>query len=81
MTTPSLNVVSQICTSMVSMHRTAKLALMLAIDLVALPCCFLIAILLRQGGLTQASQYGPEPVLLAAAASVAALSTAGKSVV
>ena len=34
---------------MVSMNRTSKIALMVVADLLALPVCFLIAMILRGG--------------------------------
>lgn len=69
--------VTQICAGMVAMHRTAKLGLMVAMDLLALPCCFLIAILLRLGEPSLAGQYGAAPYLLAALLSVAGFYLAG----
>jgi FlaA1/EpsC-like NDP-sugar epimerase len=77
MTTPPLNVVSQMCANMVSMHRTTKLALMVTMDLLALPCCFLFAMLLRLGDVSLASQFGAAPFLLAAVASVGGFSMTG----
>ncbi|QNA88744.1 polysaccharide biosynthesis protein [Massilia sp. Dwa41.01b] len=59
---------------MVSLHRTTKIALMVAIDLVALPLCFLIAMLLRGGDLKLASNYGPASYILVALVTIAALS-------
>lgn len=76
MTSP-FDVVSHICAKMVAMHRMAKLVLMVAADLLALPCCFLIATRLRPGDFSQAGQYGAAPYLLAAVPSVAGLSAAG----
>lgn len=68
------NVVSQFCARMVSLHRTAKIALMVAIDLLALPFCFLIAMLLRGGDLKLAMHYGPASYVLVAVVTIAALS-------
>jgi FlaA1/EpsC-like NDP-sugar epimerase len=68
------NVVSQFCAQMVSLHRTAKIALMVAIDLLALPFCFLIAMLLRGGDLRLAMHYGPASYVLVAVVTIAALS-------
>jgi FlaA1/EpsC-like NDP-sugar epimerase len=68
------NVVSQFCSRMVSLHRTTKIALMVAIDLFALPFCFLIAMLLRGGDLKLASHYGPASYLLVAVVTIAAFS-------
>lgn len=74
MTTPNINLVNQFCARMVSLHRTAKFAVMMVVDLVALPCCFLLALLLRLGDLGQAMQFGVGPYLLVALATVAAFS-------
>jgi FlaA1/EpsC-like NDP-sugar epimerase len=59
---------------MVSMHRTAKIALMVAVDLLAMPFCILIAMLLRVGDLSLAMHYGPLSYLLVALVTVAAFS-------
>ncbi|MGX4640077.1 polysaccharide biosynthesis protein [Massilia sp. SYSU DXS3249] len=56
------------------MHRTAKIALMVAIDLVALPICFLIAMLLRFGDIKLAANYGPASYIIVALVTIAALS-------
>ncbi len=54
------------------MHRTAKAALAIAVDLVALPVCFLIAMILRGGDLQLAKQFGPGSYLLVAVLTIAA---------
>jgi len=54
------------------MHRTTKAALAIAVDLVALPACFLIAMILRGGDLQLAKQFGPGSYLLVAALTIAA---------
>jgi FlaA1/EpsC-like NDP-sugar epimerase len=59
---------------MVSLHRTTKIALMVCIDLVALPLCFLIAMLLRGGDMKLASHYGPASYLIVALVTIAAFS-------
>ncbi|MET0982188.1 MAG: nucleoside-diphosphate sugar epimerase/dehydratase [Telluria sp.] len=56
------------------MHRTAKIALMVAIDLVALPLCFLIAMLLRFGDMKHAANYGVTSYIIVALVTIAALS-------
>lgn len=56
------------------MHRTAKIALMVAIDLVALPLCFLIAMLLRFGDMKHAANYGLTSYIIVALVTIAALS-------
>jgi FlaA1/EpsC-like NDP-sugar epimerase len=71
---PNPNAVSQFCARMVSLHRNTKIALMVAIDLFALPFCFLIAMLLRGGDLKLAAHYGPASYVLVAVVTIAALS-------
>jgi FlaA1/EpsC-like NDP-sugar epimerase len=59
---------------MVSLHRTAKIVLMVCIDLVALPLCFLVAMLLRGGDLKLAAHYGPASYLIVALVTIGAFS-------
>ena len=59
---------------MVSMNRTAKMGLMISVDLVALPFCCLIAMLLRLGDLSLAASYGALSYLLVALVTIAAFS-------
>jgi FlaA1/EpsC-like NDP-sugar epimerase len=59
---------------MVSLHRKAKIALMVTADLIALPFCFLIAMLLRGGDLKLASHFGPASYVLVAVVTIAAFS-------
>jgi FlaA1/EpsC-like NDP-sugar epimerase len=59
---------------MVSMHRTTKIAIMVAVDLLALPFCILVAMLLRVGDLSLAMHYGPLSYLLVALVTIAAFS-------
>jgi FlaA1/EpsC-like NDP-sugar epimerase len=59
---------------MVSLHRTTKIALMVTADLLALPFCFLIAMLLRGGDLKLASHFGPASYILVAVVTIAAFS-------
>ncbi|WP_229491398.1 nucleoside-diphosphate sugar epimerase/dehydratase [Massilia sp. HP4] len=54
------------------MHRTAKVGLAVVVDLVALPACFLIAMILRGGDLQLAKQFGPGSYLLVAVLTIAA---------
>lgn len=74
MFTPNQALISQFCTRMVSLHRTAKIALMVTVDLIALPFCFLIAMLLRGGDLKLASHFGPASYVLVAVVTIAAFS-------
>jgi FlaA1/EpsC-like NDP-sugar epimerase len=59
---------------MVSLHRRAKIALMVTADLIALPFCFLIAMLLRGGDLKLAAHFGPASYVLVAVVTIAAFS-------
>jgi FlaA1/EpsC-like NDP-sugar epimerase len=59
---------------MVSLHRTIKIAMMIAADLIALPFCFLVAMLLRGGDLRLASHFGPASYVLVAVVTIAAFS-------
>ena len=62
------------CTNLVQMNRKAKIALMVGVDLLALPFCCLIAMLLRVGDLKLALGYGMLSYLVVALATVAAFS-------
>jgi len=66
--------ISRFCSRMVSLHRTTKIALMIITDLIALPFCFLIAMLLRGGDLKLASHFGPASYILVAVVTIAAFS-------
>jgi FlaA1/EpsC-like NDP-sugar epimerase len=66
--------ISRFCSRMVSLHRTTKIALMVITDLIALPFCFLIAMLLRGGDLKLASHFGPASYILVAVVTIAAFS-------
>jgi FlaA1/EpsC-like NDP-sugar epimerase len=59
---------------MVSLHRTTKIAMMITADLIALPFCFLMAMLLRGGDLKLASHFGPASYVLVAVLTIAAFS-------
>ncbi|WP_229459394.1 polysaccharide biosynthesis protein [Massilia cavernae] len=56
------------------MHRTAKIVLMVGVDLVALPFCLLVAMLLRGGDLAWAMHYGLSSYMIVALVTVAAFS-------
>ena len=71
LTPPNL---AQFCTDMVSMNRTAKIALMVGVDLLALPFCFLTAMLLRVGDLHLALHYGLSSYLVVALVTIGAFS-------
>ena len=66
--------IGRICARMISLHRTTKIALMIVTDLIALPLCFLIAMLLRGGDLRLASHFGPASYILVAIVTIAAFS-------
>jgi FlaA1/EpsC-like NDP-sugar epimerase len=74
MSMPNIKTVSQLCAEMVAMNRTVKIAIMVAADLLALPFCILIAMLLRVGDLSLAMHYGPLSYFLVAVVTVAAFS-------
>lgn len=74
MSMPNIKTMSQFCAEMVAMHRMAKIAVMVAVDLLALPFCILIAMLLRVGDLSLATHYGPLSYILVAGVTVAAFS-------
>jgi FlaA1/EpsC-like NDP-sugar epimerase len=59
---------------MVSLHRRTKIAMMVTADLIALPFCFLVAMLLRGGDLRLASHFGPASYVLVAVVTIAAFS-------
>ena len=71
---PNVRTISHFCAEMVSMHRTAKIAVMVVVDLLALPFCILIAMLLRVGDLSLATHYGPLSYFLVALVTIAAFS-------
>lgn len=73
---PTLNPpnLAQLCTDMVSMNRMVKIALMVGVDLLALPVCFLIAMVLRLGDLDLAMAYGATAYLSVAVVTIAAFS-------
>jgi FlaA1/EpsC-like NDP-sugar epimerase len=73
---PKLNqgLASQFCARMVSLHRRTKIAMMVSADLIALPFCFLVAMLLRGGDLKLASHFGPASYVLVAVVTIAAFS-------
>ncbi|WP_307729946.1 nucleoside-diphosphate sugar epimerase/dehydratase [Massilia sp. H6] len=74
MSNSSSDLFSQLRTRMVSMSRTSKIALMVTADLLALPACFLIAMILRGGDLQLAMNYGPASYVLVAVVTIAAFS-------
>ena len=61
---PSLS--RQLCARIVSMHRTTKVGLAIIADLIALPFCFLVAMILRGGDLHLAKQFDAGSYLLVA---------------
>lgn len=65
---------AQFCTDMVAMNRTAKIAIMVGVDLIALPFCFMVAMLLQVGDLSLATQCSALTYVLVAVLTVAAFS-------
>ncbi len=74
MPTPTPQSLAEFCTNLVQMNRNAKIALMVGVDLLALPVCCLIAMLLRVGDLHMALGYGMLSYVVVALATVAAFS-------
>ncbi len=74
MPTPPPPSLVQFCTRMVSLNRTAKIALMVGVDLLALPLCFLIAMTLRLGDASLAVRYGLPSYIAVAVVTIAAFS-------
>jgi FlaA1/EpsC-like NDP-sugar epimerase len=74
MQTPIRKPFSQFCTGLVTMNRSAKIALMVVFDLLALPVCFLVAMLLRVGDAAAAMQYPAAAYALVAVLTVGAFS-------
>ncbi len=74
MRTPSVKLLSRLCAESVSLDRKAKIALMVLADLIALPFCFLVAMLLRMGDLSLAAHYGVGSYLLVALITIGAFS-------
>ena len=58
MSTSSSAFTNRVRKTLVSMNRLKKVSLMLMADIIALPICFLIAMLLMQGDYESATRYG-----------------------
>ena len=76
MSIQSRHIFSVLVARLVQMNRRAKVTLMVAADLVMLPLCFLIAMILRGGDLKLAMGFGPGSYFLIAALTVIAFSMA-----
>lgn len=74
MSNSTTHLLTQFCGGMVSLHRTTKIAVMVIADLLALPCCFLIAMLLRGGDWKLATHFGPASYVLVGVVTIAAFS-------
>ena len=72
MSIQSRHIFSVLVARLVQMNRRAKVTLMVAADLVMLPLCFLIAMILRGGDLKLAMGFGPGSYFLIAALTVIA---------
>jgi len=66
--------IKHLCSKMVSLDRTIKIALMITADLIALPFCFLIALLLQGGDQKLLSNFGLGSYALVAAITIATFS-------
>ena len=73
---PTLNrqTLAQFCTNLVLMNRNVKIALMVGVDVLALPFCFLLAMLLRVGDLELATNYGAGSYLVVTLVTIGAFS-------
>lgn len=74
MTGISTPTMRQFCADIISMPRGTKITIMVIADLLALPFCILIAMLLRVGDFSLATHYGPTSYLLVAVVTIAACS-------
>ena len=63
---------ARICARIVSLHRTSKVGLAILVDLIALPLCFLIAMILRGGDLQLAKQFDAASYMLVAILTIGA---------
>jgi len=63
---------SQFCARIIAMHRTTKVGLTIMADLIALPICFLIAMILRGGDFHLANQFDIDSYLLVAILTIGA---------
>ena len=74
MRTPSLMLLNRLCNNLVLLNRRTKIALMVIADVIALPFCFLIAMMLRVGDFSLAAQYGWLSYVLVALVTIASFS-------
>lgn len=63
---------ARICARIVCLHRTSKVGLAILADLIALPLCFLIAMILRGGDLQLAKQFDAASYMLVAILTIGA---------
>jgi FlaA1/EpsC-like NDP-sugar epimerase len=73
----SLILTPDLRTRLVSLNRFSKVALMLGVDFIALPFCFMFALLLRLGGIEAALRYGFMTNLLIALVTMQIFAIAG----
>ncbi|WP_019143179.1 polysaccharide biosynthesis protein [Noviherbaspirillum massiliense] len=62
---------------MVSLSRRAKISLMLMVDMVALPVCFMLALLLRVGEPEAVTRYGMLPYVVITAITISVFAVTG----
>jgi FlaA1/EpsC-like NDP-sugar epimerase len=67
---------NRISNRLIGIHRVAKMAMMVAVDLFALPLCFLIAMFLRMGNMEMAGQYTAASYAAVALVTIAAFAVA-----
>src|ERR687889_614626 len=77
MTKSSTMILDGVHGKLISMNRVMKVALMLSSDLIALPLCFLIAMLLRLGDVESTMRYEPVSYVLIALITMAAFAMTG----
>jgi FlaA1/EpsC-like NDP-sugar epimerase len=70
-------IAARLSTRLVSMNRFTKVAVMFAADLMSLPLCFMVAMLLRIGSFDFTMRYGVAPYILAAVVTIAVFAITG----
>jgi FlaA1/EpsC-like NDP-sugar epimerase len=76
-TTSTLSPTARLGMRLISMNRAAKIAVMLAADLISLPFCSVIAMLLRLGDINATLNYGAAPHILIALITVPVFAMTG----
>jgi FlaA1/EpsC-like NDP-sugar epimerase len=71
------DLINSLVHKLVAMNRWAKIALMLAVDCVALPFCFAIALLLRLGDFSATTSYGVAPHVMVGLVTIVVFALSG----